>query len=102
MVDVKRPGTSIDDIQENDRLRATWLRLKVSAGGKEIPRFPHEVDEPTPIDIAFDEYQREWSIGDQIHISADECQFIAMSLALLGNQLLAEFEREMNAFLHIP
>ena len=101
MVDVKAPGTSIRGVQEGDRLRATWLRLMASEGDKEIQSFPHEVHGPTEIQIKFEEYKREWAIGEQILVSAAECQFLAMSLSLLGIQLLAEFERELNALLQI-
>jgi hypothetical protein len=43
------------------------------------------------------EYQREWKVGDQIEVSPQECQAIGISLSLLGNQLLADFESEINA-----
>jgi hypothetical protein len=101
MVDVKRPGTSIDDIQEGDKLRAVWLRIKASIDGKEILSFPHQVSGPSEVAVSFEEYEREWGIGEQIEITALECQAIAMSLSLLGNQLLADFEREMNNLLGI-
>lgn len=96
MVDVKRPGTSIDDIQEGDKLRAVWLRVKASVGGNEIPSFPHQVSGPSEVVVSFEEYEREWEIGEQIEITPLECQVIAMSLSHPGNQLLADFEREMN------
>jgi hypothetical protein len=56
---------------------------------------------PGKVGINFEEYEREWGIGEQIEITPIECQFMAMSLSLLGNQLLADFEREMNTFLRI-
>jgi hypothetical protein len=99
MVDVKRRGTSIDDIQEGDKLRAVWLRVKASVGGGEIPSFPHQVSGPSEVLVGFEGYEREWGIGEQIEITPLECQAIAMSLSLLGNQLLADFEQEMDNLL---
>lgn len=101
MVDVKRPGTSIDDIQENDKLRAVWFRPKASLGGKEITHYPYKASGSGNIEVTWEEYEREWKIGDQMDITPLECQCIGMSLSLLGNQLLADFEREMNDLLGV-
>ncbi len=101
MEDVKRPGTRIEDIQEDDKLRVVWLRLKASIGSEEITSFPYTTSGPNNVSLAFDEYEREWKIGEQIEITPLECQGIAMSLSMLGNQLLADFEREMNSVLGI-
>jgi hypothetical protein len=98
MEDVKRPGTSIEDVQESDRLRAKWMRVKPSIAGKEVT-LPHTPQEAVQLNVGVEEYQREWSIGDQIDISASDCQAIAMSFALLGRELLHEFEGEMNPLL---
>jgi hypothetical protein len=99
MIDVKPPGVSLDRVKDSDTLKAMWLRLKATVDGREIVDFPHTVTGPGKGHITFEEYEREWKIGDQIHITALECQAIAMSLSLLGNQVLADFEREMNALL---
>lgn len=99
MEDVKRPETSLKEVEQDDRLRAVWLRLKAASDGHEITGFPHTVSGSGNVAIAFEEYEREWKIGDQIHITPLECQGIGMSLSMLGNQLLADFEREVNSFL---
>jgi hypothetical protein len=99
MVDVKAPGASLDSVKDSDTLKAVWLRLKATVDGREIVDFPHQVTGPGKGEITFDEYQREWKIGDRIDITPLECQFVAISLSVLGNQVLADFEREMNAIL---
>lgn len=101
MVDVKRQGASIEEIKEGDKLCAVWLRVKGSIEGREIQSFPHHVSSPSELTVGFDEYEREWGIGEQIELTPLECQGVALSMSLLGNQLLSEFEREMNNLLLI-
>jgi hypothetical protein len=94
MEDVKQSGMSIEDTMDDDTLKAVWMRIKPILDGKEIAGFPHVGG--GNLSVGFDEYEREWRIGEQIEVTPLECQGIAMSLSFLGNQLLAEFEREMN------
>ncbi len=102
MIDVKAPGAPLDSVKDGDTLKTAWLRLKATADGREIVTLPHQVAGLGKVEVVFDEYEREWKIGDQIEITPLECQFVAMSLSLLGNQVLADFETEMNAVLASP
>lgn len=95
--DVKPVGKSIEETKDSDSLNVVWLRLKASINGKEIKSFPHKGG--GNLQCHFEEYERKWKIGDQIDITPPECQAIGLSLALLGTQLLADFESEMNNFL---
>ena len=52
--------------------------------------------------VAFESYVREWKIGAQIDVNSLDCQAIALSFSLLGQQLQADFEREMNVVLGLP
>ena len=52
--------------------------------------------------VDFATYAREWKIGDQIDVTPDDCEGIAISLSLPGQQLQADFEREMNVVLGLP
>jgi hypothetical protein len=100
MEDVRPKGKSLQDVQDTDRLRAIWIRIKVSEEGKEVKDFPYTT--PTGnIKAEFVEYEREWKIGDTLEITPLECQAIGMSLSLLGNHLLADFEKEINDMLGI-
>lgn len=103
MEDVKTPGLSIEDTKDTDTLKVKWLKPKATFNGEEIKSFPYrgKGDGKTQmrVEVQFEEYEREWKIGEVIHITPFECQGIGMSLALLGNQVLAEFETEMNTFL---
>jgi hypothetical protein len=99
MIDVKPPGAPLESVKDTDTLKAVWLRLRATVDGQEIASFPHQVTRSGKVDVGFEEYEREWKIGDQIEITALECQFVAMSLSFLGNQVLADFEPEMNAML---
>ena len=101
LVDVKKPGTSFYDIKDTDTLKVGWLTLKATLDGEEIKQFPHEAPHGGKLECKFEEYERECRIGDSIEVTPLECQGIAMSLSLLGNQVLADFEREMNALLGI-
>jgi hypothetical protein len=100
MEDVKSPGTSIQDTKETDRLRAIWLRPILFVDGKEetIP-YRNSTESEARAEIQLQEQEREWKVGDRIEITAEDCQAIAMSLQMLSNHLLADFERETNAFL---
>ncbi len=103
MEDVRNPGASIEDIKDTDTLKVKWIRLKPSVDGEEIKSFPYQRKGETKgnmkVEVNFEEYEREWKIGDVIQITPLECQGIGISLALLANQVLAEFEIEMNSFL---
>jgi hypothetical protein len=96
LIDTVPHGASIENVKESDRLRALWLRPKFLVDGKEVT-FPYTNNEGRELkaSLDFDEYEREWKVGDVIHITPQECQAIGMSLALLGNILLADFIREM-------
>lgn len=95
--DVKSLDKPIEETKDDDTLKAVWLRLKVSINGEEIESFPHEGG--GDVQGRFEEYEREWRIGDLIRITPTECQAIGMSLSFLGNQVLADFVTEMNRFL---
>lgn len=105
MQDVKKPGLSIEDTKDSDTLKVRWLRLKATVDGEEIKFFPFKGrgagKGKMKVETNFEEYEREWKIGDIIHISPLECQCIGISLALLSNQILAEFKNEMNNLLNI-
>lgn len=102
MEDVKAPGSSLESVKDTDTLKVKWLRLKPTVDGKEI-EFPYIHKDQTrshfKLDVNFEEYQRDWKIGDVIHVTPLECQGIGISLALLANLVLVEFETEMNKFL---
>jgi len=105
MEDVKTPNLSIEDTKDTDTLKVKWLKLKATADGEEIKSFPYHSkingNAQIKVEVQFEEYEREWKIGEVIHIAPLECQEIGWSLALLGNQVIAEFENEMNAFLNL-
>lgn len=96
--DVVQPGTSIEDAKDTDRMKAVFLAPKLFIDDVEITSFPHQHGSGEgKIGIQFQECQREWKIGDQIHVTPRDCQDLAISLSFLGNQMLADFTREMNA-----
>jgi hypothetical protein len=103
MEDVKTPGLSIEDVKDTDTLKVNCIRLKASVDDEEIKSFPHKANgdgkSRTRVDVQFEEYEREWKIGEVIHMTPLECQGIGMSLALLGNQVLAELEIDINSSL---
>jgi len=103
MEDVRKPGQSIENVQANDTLRVRWLRIKPLVDGQEIKSFPYQGKGDgkgeMKVEVMFEEYEREWKIGDIIHITPGDCQNIATSLSLLGTRVLSEFENEMNSFL---
>ncbi len=101
MEDVRQSGASLTTVKDSDTLKAKWLRPRLFIDGKEILVLPHAGPNDGRIEVRNDEYEREWKIGETIHISPVECQAIAVSLSQLGTTLLAEYEREMNAFLGI-
>lgn len=101
IIDVKPPGAPLDTVKDTDTLRAVWLRLRATSDGQEMVNFPHQITGPGNVDVKFEEYEREWKIRDQIDITAQECQFVAISLSLLGNQVFVDFVQEMNAVLGI-
>jgi len=95
--DVKPSGVPLEETKDTDTLKVVWLRLKTSINGKEIETFPHQGG--GQLECQFAEYQREWKIGGQIEVTPGECQAIGMTLSFLGNQLLVDFESEINAVL---
>jgi hypothetical protein len=101
MVDVKPSGVSLNNTQDTDTLKAVWLRPRILVNGKEVD-LPYTTAEATQGTVEFKPYGREWKIGDQIDVSPLDCQAIAISLSMLSQQLVAEFEGEMNALLGIP
>ena len=100
MVDVKPTGVRLDKTKDNDTLKTVWLRPRFSVDGREV-KLPYTSTEAAQGTLGFDTYVREWKIGEQINVSPDECEAIAISLSMLGNQLQADFEGEMNALLGI-
>ncbi len=81
-------------------MRAVWLRPRILVNGKEV-QLPHTTVEATQGTIDFQRCVREWKIGEQIDVNPLDCQGIAISLSMLGQQLLADFESEMNVLLGI-
>jgi len=97
IVDVKPPGKSLEETSDDDTLKVTWLKIEASVNGNKIESFPHHGG--GEMQIHFREIEREWRVGEKIQITADDCQAIAMSLSMLGNQLLQDFLTEMNQIL---
>lgn len=102
MVDVKPSGASLDKTKDTDTLKAIWLRLRVSVDGKEV-QLPYTNTAETTSEgkISFESYAREWKIGEEIDVNPADCQGIAISLSMLGQQLQKDFEGEMNILLGI-
>jgi hypothetical protein len=100
MVDVKPSGVPLDQTKDEDKLKAIWLRPRVLLDGEEVA-LPYSTTKPGQITVDVQEYVREWKIGEQIDVSPADCQAIAISLSMLGQELQADFEREMNALLGI-
>ena len=101
MVDVKPSDVPLDQTKDDDTLLAIWLRPRILLDGKEI-QLPYTTTEAGQVKVDFEPYVREWKIGAQIDVSPVDCQAIAVSLSILGQQLQADFEGEMNALLGIP
>lgn len=101
MIDVKPPGVPLNQTKDNDKLKAVWLRPRVLANGQEV-QLPYTAAKDVQGKVDFEPYVREWKIGDQIDVNPLDCQAIAISLSLLGQQLQVDFEREMNAVLGLP
>lgn len=91
MVDVKPSGVPLDQTKDTDTLKAVWLRPRILVNGKEV-QLPHTTVEATQGAVDFQRYVREWKIGEQIDVNPLDCQGIAISLSMLGQQLLADFE----------
>ena len=102
MVDVKSSGVPLDKTKDTDTLKAVWLRPRILVDGREV-QLPYANTTTTAAQgkVDFESYVREWKIGEQIDVNPLDCQAIAMSLSLLGQQLQADFECEMNALLGI-
>jgi hypothetical protein len=98
MIDVKPPGVPLNQTKDDDRLRAIWLRLRISVEGQEI-QLPYSPTKDAQGRVEFERHIREWKIGDQIDIDPLDCQSIAISFSLLAQQLQEDFEREMNGLL---
>jgi hypothetical protein len=101
MIDVKPSGVPLDQTKDNDTLKAVWLRPRVLVNGKEV-QLPYTTTEAAQGTVDFEPYVREWKIGEQIDVNPPDCQAIAISLSMLGQQLQTDFEGEMNALLGIP
>lgn len=101
MTDVKKPGQSLEGVRDSDSLEISWLRLQMTGSQGEIVSFPHTTVGQENLKFCFAEEHRELRIGDQIEITPSDCQAIAMSLSLIGNHLLGDFEREMNTVLRL-
>ena len=103
MIDVKPPRAPLESVKDTDTLKAIWLKPKLFIDSQEVVNFPHQHGtQQGKGEVKLEEYEREWKIGDVIHITPDDCQSVALSLSLLGNQVLAEFEQEMNSILAKP
>ena len=102
MVDVKPSGVPLDKTKDTDTLKAVWLRLLILVDGKEV-QLPYTNTAATAAQgtVNFESYVREWKIGEQIDVNPLDCQAIAMSLSMLGQQLQVDFEGEMNILLGI-
>ena len=101
MIDVKPLGVSLDQTKDDDTLKAIWLRPRVLLDGKEV-QLPYTTTKAAQVKVDFEPYVREWKIGAQIDVSPLDCQAIAISLSMLGQELQTDFEGEMNALLGIP
>jgi hypothetical protein len=98
MIDVKPPDVPLNQTKDDDRLRAVWLRVRVSVDGKEI-QLPYSATKDAQGLVEFERHPREWKIGEQISVDPLDCQSIALSFSLLAQQLQQDFEREMNGLL---
>jgi hypothetical protein len=102
MVDVKSSGVSLDKTKDTDTLKAVWLRPRILVDGKEVQLpYTNTTGAAAQGTVDFESYAREWKIGEQIDVNPLDCQAIAMSLSMLGQQLQADFEGEMNTLLGI-
>ena len=102
MIDVKLPREPIQNVKDTGTLKAAWLKVKMVVDGHEVSLPYQQGVGQGKGEVKFEEYEREWKIGEVIHITSQDCQNVAMSPSILGNQVLAEFEQEMNSMLAKP
>lgn len=96
MEDVKPPGIPLEETEDGDRLAVIWMRAKATVEGQEIDSSNAALASGRELLISFEDRSNEWSIGDSIDITPEDCQAIAMTLSSLSGHLLADFEREMS------
>lgn len=99
IIDVKPTGKSLEETTDQDTLKVVWLKPVAILNGKEITAFPHKGG--GNLRVSFRELEREWGIGQQIDVTSEDCQAIAMSLSMLATQLSGCFEAEMNELLGV-
>jgi len=97
IVDVKPVGKDLEETTDQDTLKVVWLKPVALLNGKEIHRFPHTGG--GNLHVSFREYEREWTIGQTIDVTSEDCQAISMSLSMLATELLGCLETEMNQML---
>jgi hypothetical protein len=102
MIDVNPSIVRLDQTKDTDTLKAVWLRPRILVDGKEV-QLPYANTGTTAAQgmVDFESFIREWKIGEQIDVNPFDCQAIAMSLSMLGQQLQADFEGEMNVLVGI-
>jgi len=102
IIDVKPFGVPLEKTKDTDTLKAVWLRPRFLVDGKEVQLpFTNTTTKTAQGKVDFESYAREWKIGEQIDVNPLDCQAIALSLSMLGQQLHSDFEIEMNALLGI-
>jgi hypothetical protein len=97
IVDVRPPGKALEETTDQDTLKVVWLKAVALLNGKEIREFPHKGGGNPQ--MSFREFEREWSVGQQIEVASEDCQAIAISLSMLATEISRCFEAEMNEFL---
>lgn len=102
MIDIKPSDVPLFKTKDTDTLKAVWLRPRILVDGKEV-QLPYTNTGTAAAQgtVDFESYVREWKIGEQIDVNPLDCQAIAMSLSMLGQQLQADFEGEMNVLVGI-
>lgn len=94
--DIKRPGTSIEDVKEEDKLEVLWLTPQYSNSHGIIESLAGYVHPGGDFNVTLLETKRSWSIGERIDVTAQDCQYIAQTLQTVANHICYGLKTELN------
>lgn len=88
---VHRDGV-VDEMDVNSfgKLRVVWRKIAMFANDQEIIELPFRFETGGTLKVQISDEEREYSPGELIAISVDDCQNMAFSLCIFGNLIAVE------------
>ena len=97
-----RDGLVSDSDAPDGTLLVGWRRLEMLLDGEPMPPLPARVEKGGAVQARVGVQQRTFQVGEQIHLTPDDCQEIAFTLTTFASNIVTKVHERLRELIRLP